>query len=606
MQKQRKFAKHNPLEYSRGMKKDPTWNLRLLYESPDDPQIEADMKEIEEMSADFARTYDTPEKKYLSDETTLHKALTIYEKLVSFLECKPALYCWFIKDTDSTNMKAVSMSQLISARQAKAVNKIIFFEVSLGTVSVNKQASLLKSKKLAHFKVFLKRIFDDAKHVLSVPEEKILNLKSLPGEQMWVDGNERLLNKRTVTWKGKKLALSEALQKIHDTPNSKERYKLDALVSAELKAGADFAEAEVNAVYTDKKINDELRGYKEPFDQTVEKYRNDPRVVEQLAKTVTEAFPIAHRFYKIKAKLLKLKKLKYADRKISIGTVKTKFPFDKSITYFKKSIDEIDPKYSVMMDAYLKNGQLDVPPRTGKTSGAYCASSYLNPTFVLLNHTGTFNSFSTLAHEMGHAFHGELSQSQGPIYSQYSTSLAETASTLFEAIAVDAVTETLPENEKIIALHDRVSDSIATVFRQIACFNFELELHNTLRTKGFVSKEEIAELHNKNMKAYLGPQFEMTPNDGFFFVTWSHIRRFFYVYSYAYGQLVSSALLRRYRENKGFWKSIEKFLSAGGKASPEEILMEIGVDVSTPEFWKEGLRAIEDDIVKLERLVKGK
>ena len=108
------------------------------------------------------------------------------------------------------------------------------------------------------------------------------------------------------------------------------------------------------------------------------------------------------------------------------------------------------------------------------------------------------------------------------------------------------------------------------------------------------------------MKAYLGPIFELTEDEGYFWVSWSHIRRFFYVYSYAYGQLVSKALLRRHRADPKFWKSIETFLSAGGKASPEEILVEIGIDVYSPKFWQEGLDEIKRDIVELEKLTKNK
>jgi oligoendopeptidase F len=207
---------------------------------------------------------------------------------------------------------------------------------------------------------------------------------------------------------------------------------------------------------------------------------------------------------------------------------------------------------------------------------------------------------------MGHAFHGELCQKQGTIYSSYSTSLAESASTLFETLAVEEVSETLSDKEKIIALHDRINDDIQTIFRQIACFNFEKDLHQAIRSKGYLTKEEIGWFHNKNMKAYLGPLYQFTENDGYFFVTWSHIRRFFYVYSYAYGQLVSKALVRRYRQDKKFWSKIEQYLSAGGKDSPENILKEIGLDVTKPEFWKEGLKELEENIIKLEKLVAKK
>lgn len=592
MQKTKKTSKNQ---------KAPVWNLKLLYKSPEDPQVEKDMQEIEKKCIDFAEKY--KDGKYLKDENILLQSLKDYDDLCAYIECKPRIYFYFLRDIESGNKKATQAMQLLNARMAKAGNLILFFEVELGKIPEADQQKYLKSDKLKYWKVLLERIFIDAKYTLSVAEEKIMNLKYLPADEMWTDTNERLMNKRSIVWKGKKLPLSAATQKIHEVMNPVERYKLDSLVAEQYKNLAEFTESEINAVYTNKKIDDELRGYKLPYESTVRSYRNDIKVVEQLVKTSTEAFPLAHRFFKIKSKILKLKKLKYADRKIGIGKITKKFTFQESAEILKKILSDIDPKYVDIFSEYLKQGQIDVPPRIGKTSGAYCFSTFRNPTFVLLNHTDTFDSFSTLAHEMGHAFHGELCQKQGPIYSNYSTALAESASTLFETLAVEAVSETLSDKEKIIALHDQINDDIQTIFRQIACFNFEKDLHEAIRSKGYLSKEEIGWFHNKNMKAYLGPLYQFTEDDGYFFVTWGHIRRFFYVYSYAYGQLVSKALVRRYKQDKKFWTKIEQYLSAGGKDSPENILKEIGLDVTKPGFWKEGLKEIEENIAKLEKLV---
>jgi oligoendopeptidase F len=252
----------------------------------------------------------------------------------------------------------------------------------------------------------------------------------------------------------------------------------------------------------------------------------------------------------------------------------------------------------------MEKGQIDFKPRQGKMGGGYCWGTYGNPTFVLLNHVDTFDSFKTFAHEMGHAFHGELSVGRGPIYSDYSTSLAETASTLFEQIAFEAIFEKLSDAEKIVALEQKLNSEMSTIFRQIACFNFEKEIHAGIKAKGFLSKEELAALHNKHMQLYLGDAIVMHPDDGYFFIAWSHLRRFFYVYSYAYGMLVSKALLRRYKKDRSFWKKIEEFLSAGGSDSPEQIIKSIGIDVSKPDFWQDGLREIEDDVARLEKLTR--
>lgn len=106
------------------------------------------------------------------------------------------------------------------------------------------------------------------------------------------------------------------------------------------------------------------------------------------------------------------------------------------------------------------------------------------------------------------------------------------------------------------------------------------------------------------MMSYLGPKFKLTEADGYFFVYWSHIRRFFYVYTYALGYLTSSALYKRYKKDKEFLNRIEQFLSAGGSKSPVDIFKEIGIDISSPTFFQEGLESIEEDIKLLEKLAK--
>jgi oligoendopeptidase F len=205
---------------------------------------------------------------------------------------------------------------------------------------------------------------------------------------------------------------------------------------------------------------------------------------------------------------------------------------------------------------------------------------------------------------MGHAIHAELSKAQPPIYRGHTISVAEVASTLFENFVFDEIFEKLSEKEKIVALHNKIEDDIQTIFRQIAVFNFENELHETIRDRGDMSKEDIAGLMNKHMKSYLGSAFKLQPDDGYFFVAWSHIRRFFYVYSYAYGQIVSRALYAKYKQNKNYLKKIEEFLKAGGSKSPEAIFRDIGIDTSDPKFFEAGLKNIETDIERLEKMLK--
>lgn len=586
------------------------WDLTLLYKSPIDPQIEKDMLKFEILHADFAKKYDLKEKRYLSDETALLEALTDYEKLSAEASAKPLYYFHYRQHMDSQDKMANEKTALFSARLAKAGNLLQFFNVSFGKISEKKQKEFLASKKLSRFKVILERAFADAKHLLSESEENIISLKRLPAYELWIQGNEKLLGSKFVIWpKGKgakEMPLTEAFGLIPSLEKSADRQALASLVKKELKENSAFAESELNAIVTDKKMEDDLRGYKNASDATIQSYRNDPDVVLALVDVVTKSFSISQRYYRLKAKIMGKKTLAYADRNAKIGKIGQKFSVSESVGILKKAFGDIDPKFAAILASYAEKGQIDWKPRQGKHGGGYCSSSYGNPTFVLLNHMDTFDSFKTLAHEMGHAFHGELSEGLGPIYSSYSISLAETASTLFEQIGFEAVFENLSDKEKIVALEQKLNDEMRTIFNQIAGFNYEKDIHAGIRAKGFLSAADLAALHVRNMGAYLGPAVAIEPDDGYLFVGWIHLRYFFYMYTYAYGMLVSKALLRRYKRDKSFWKKIEQFLSAGGKDSPENILRGIGIDVSKPDFWRDGLKEIEDEVAKLEKLTRKK
>lgn len=577
------------------------WELTLLYKNENDPQIEADLKATEAACDAFAKKY-TADRAFLNDARVLEKALLEYEKLNLLPDTKAYLYFAYRNSLDSRNDAIGARLNLISETLSKISNKILFFCIALSKIPEQKQADFLESEILKPYRYFLKRLFEQGKHTLSEAEEKILNLMELPAHSLWVRGNEKILGKQEIKWKGGKLPLSEALNKIHALP-TKDRRKLAHLVNTQLKSVSDFAEHEMNAVVTDKKINDELHGYKKPYDRTVHLYQNEPETVKGLVDTVTKHFPIAHRFFKLKAKLLGEKKLFYADRNAEIGKTGKKISWEETIAIVKKAFRTVHPDYEKVFIDLLHNGQIDVFPKLGKEGGAYCSSHQDLPTYVFLNHISNFDAVTTTAHEIGHAIHSHFARlGQRPLYRDCSFASAETASTLFENFVFDEIFPLLSPKEQIIALHDRISDSIQTIFRQIACFNFELELHNTIRKQGSLSKEQIALLLNKHMKAYLGPLFALTPDDGYNFVMWSHLRRFFYVYSYAFGKIISTALYEMYKENPANESKIRAFLSAGGSASPEDIFASIGIDIRKPEFFELGLKKIEADIIELERL----
>jgi oligoendopeptidase F len=579
------------------------WDFTDLYTSPNDPQLEKDVLNIEKAYVTFAKKY-AKDDSYLSDEKKLAQSIEEYTKL-SLIHEKPQWYLHNMQAVDTQSKLISEKVAQVEPRITKAVNQVLFFQIKLGKIPKDVQKKFLSSEVLKKYRYFLKLIFKNAEYNLTEAEEKILNLKSRTGYGLWVEGSSKLNSNLTVKFEGKEILLSEAFARIRTLPVKKRR-DLHNLAVAKLKENSFFAEWELNAIITDKKIEDELRGFKKPYSATVLGYQNDEKSVENLVKTITSNFSISQSFYKLKAKLLDLPSLEYADRAVGIGESGKKVSIDAAVEIVDTALLKADPTFSEIFRKMLKNGKIDMFPKKGKRGGAYCSGGINLPTSVLLNHTPDIDSVMTMAHEMGHALHYEYAKKNIPLYQHYTISAAEVASTFFENIIFEDILGKLSDKEKIFALHDRIQDYVSTVFRQIGCFNFELDLHTQIRKKGFLSKEEIAELHNKNMSAYLGKTVVMKENDGYMFVDWGHLRYFFYVYSYAYGILISRAMYEKYKVDKTYIEKVKQFMTAAGSMSPDDIFKSIGIDTTKPEFFEQGLQSIKKDIERLEKLTKKK
>ncbi|MBL1434408.1 hypothetical protein COB87_002490 [Candidatus Wolfebacteria bacterium] len=578
------------------------WDLeKLYYKSLTDPQIEKDVKEFESMQESFAKKY-TKDKTFLSDPKSLKKVLDYTEEEAKKGLIKPLFYLLLVRDLDAANTEALALEAKLSERYTKAGNKTLFFDVELGAVSKEQQEIFLKSSELAHYKYFLEQLFENAQFTLSEKEEKIMSLKSAGSSSKWADMVSTIQSKKMVSYSDGDLPLPEAIEKISTLPKEKRRELWKNIIST-FKGMGEMSAHEMNAIVSNHKINAELRGYKTPEEPTVRGNENKQEVIDGLAETVTKAFSLSHRFYAAKAKYMG-ETLMYEDKNIDIGKFSTEFPFEKSAALVKKSFGEINPLYADIFQDFLDKGKIDVYPNKGKGGGAFCAHHTGLPTVIMLNHIDNLRSLETLAHEMGHAIHSERSKTQSPMYEGYSAAVAETASTFFEEVIRDTLAKELPKKDQLLLLHNSIQGDISTIFRQITAYNFEKDLHKTVRKEGFVSEKDMSKMLSKHLRAQLGDAVTVSDHDGYFYVYWSHLRNFFYVYTYAYGQLVSKALFARYKKDPSYAEKIDIFLTRGGSASAEEIFEEIGLSFKDGAVFKEGLDALEKDIELFEKTIK--
>jgi oligoendopeptidase F len=577
------------------------WNLELLYKSLDDPQIDKDIKKSEEEIREFLKKW-KKNKEYRKDPKILKNLLDDYEDIASDTGILDKPYYYFIlkKELDLNNNDLKARLNKLNHKATKLRNEFIFFRTPLCKISKKKQDEFVNSQYLKKYKHYLENLFKVGKYLLTDKEEEIISLSSKTSFDNWVNMTEELLSKQTLTvidedLKNRKISYNEVVKYLNST-NKKVRDKDAKKFNRINKKYIEIAEYEINSILEGKQILDEKRGIKRPDLPRHISTDVDTEVIDTLVKVVTNNFDISRKFYKEKAKLLGQKTLGYYERNVPIGKVDKEFEFKNGLKIVQKVFSDIDKEFGDILTSFIDNKQIDAFPKANKTGGAYCIHVNRNlPTYILLNYNNKVNDVLTIAHECGHGIHSELVKEQNSLNTDYSLALAEVASTFFEDFALEEIVNTTNDKDFIKSLkHESMNQTISTIFRQIAFYNFEKELHTTFREKGYLSHEEISDIFVKHMKSYMGDAVDVDDSMRYGWIYVSHFRRFFYVYTYASGLLISKYLQNRVREDKEFINKFKDFLKAGSSKSVKDTFLDMGIDISKREFWEDGIASIKN------------
>lgn len=588
-----------------------TWDFSQFFSSDTDPSILTYKAEIQTHTTAFATTWQS-RTDYLKDPKILRQALDQYEAWTRNYGWGGNLTLYFFlrfqQEQSNPEVKAKYLQTEEFLQQQS--NEMRFFELNIAKVSVDVQKVFLQAEELKPYHHLLERLFAESKYLLGEKEEMIMTMKSTTAYGNWVDMLEGLLvrEERTVLDEDgtKQKKDFSSLLTMMNSQNKKVRDSAAKAFNDILSKYEDIAEAEINAVITDKKINDQIR--KVPRPDTTRHIADDmdTAVVDTLIETVAKRFDIPQRYYKIKAQLLGLPKLAYHERNIEYGSVDSKkYSWEESVALVGKVFEQLDPAFYKIFKRFLDEGRFDVFPRKGKGSGAFCFHHLISqPTYILLNHTGTLRDVLTIAHEVGHGINNELiKEKQHALYFGTPTSTAEVASTFFEDFVTEELMKTADTETKIALSMMKLNEEVSTIFRQIACYRFEQALHQQVREKGYLSKQAIGELFTEHMAAYMGPAVEQSPGAENWWIYWSHIRKYFYVYSYSSGLLISKNLQEQVRSDARNVEMVKTFLATGYARSPKETFAEMGIDVSSEQFWNQSLASIESDLQQLEEIV---
>lgn len=599
------------MKSSKKSKMKTDWDLKSLLKKENVVEVEKEKSLIKRENYKFINKW-KDRKDYLENEVILKEALDDYEKLNrNYGTSGNSGFYFYLKSyLDQNNPKIKASNNDLQDFSVKIGNDLQFFEHNIAKVSKENQNKFLAHSDLAEYRHFLEKLFLQSKYLLSDAEEKILNLKHQTSHANWVKMLSGFLSKEEMvilseSGKKEKKTFSEVFKAMNSN-NKKVRDSAFLATNYVLEKFVDVAENEINSVLANKKINDELRNMSRPdlarhIDDDIES-----EVVDALVSAVSDRFDIARKYYTLKAKLLGVKKLDYHERNVEYGRLDKKYSYDEAVSLANKVFGNIDEKFLEISQNMISKGEIDALPRKNKCSGAFCADNLIvQPTYILLNHTGSLEDVLIFTHEMGHAINSQLQkEKQNALNFGAPKSMAEVASTFMEDFVLDELAKEANDETRLALMMRKLNGDVGTIFRQVACYNFELELHKDFRKKGYLAKEDIGKLFQKHMASYMGSAVLQSEGSQNWWIYWGHIRSFFYVYSYASGLLIAKAMQASYSKDKAFIDKVKSFLSAGTSDSPKNIFLKMSIDISDKKFWEEGLSRIDSMLKETQKLAK--
>jgi oligoendopeptidase F len=579
------------------------WSLANLFPSADGPEIEKAFEELTRLVTEFEqiRPTLTPNLDKADFMAIIHR-LEAIRHLAGRLGSFSGL--WFTEDTQ--NQAAQSLMARVDQFMAELSNRILFF--NLWWKDLPDEAAARLSADAGDYRYWLEEIRHFKPHTLSEAEEKIINIKDVTGASALNTLYSTITNRYTfkieVGGEQKELTRGELMAFVRQPdPDLRARayqelyrvYAADAPILGQIYQTLvrDWRNEQVT-----------LRKYASPI--SARNLGNDipDEVVDTLLEVARKNAGVFQRFFRLKARLLGLERLRRYDVYAPVAASEKSYSFGEASQMVLDSFYQFAPRFSELARRVFKEDHLDSEVRKGKMGGAFCAtvSPDLTP-WVLVNYQGKASDVATIAHELGHAIHSMLAEGHSLFTQQASLPLAETASTFGEMMLVDRLlADEKDEGVRRDLLFRQIDDAYATILRQAYFAMFEKQAHDMI-VQG-ASVDELTEAYFKNLQDQFGDSVEVSDDFKYEWVSIPHIYGTpFYVYAYAFGQLLVLSLYQQFKaEGESFKPRYLKILEAGGSLSPIQILTTAGIDAYSADFWQGGFDVIAQRVAQLEAL----
>ncbi|WP_202813779.1 M3 family oligoendopeptidase [Defluviitalea phaphyphila] len=580
------------------------WSLKELYPSFDSDLFKNDMKKCFELITkinDWVKfNLDTVEGSVYKIETFLKMQIefgNIYSRLYEF--------AFLTLSVDAKNEQALQIIELLENKSTDLAEPLVKFKKWLSKFE-NLDTLISCSDLLKEHTFYLNEFIAETKYLLNEKEEVLIAKMKNTGSKAWEKLQEllssTLLVDINIDGEEKKLPLSIVRNMAYEKDASirKKAYE------AELKAYDKIAEssaAALNGIKGEVITESKIRGYSSPLEMTLIHSRMDQETLDAMFTAIKESLPSFRKYLRKKAEILGHKNgLPFFDLFAPLGEIEMKFTYEEAQNFIVKNFSKFSPSLGNFAKNAFEKQWIDAEPREGKRGGAFCSNIHsIKESRILSNFTGMFNDVTTLAHELGHGYHGECLKNETYLNSDYPMPIAETASIFAETIIINAALKEASQEEAFAILESDLMSSTQVIVDIYSRFLFEDEVFKR-RENHSLSVDELNQLMlDSQIKAY-GDGLDKNYLHPYMWICKPHYYSAdynYYNFPYAFGLLFSKGLYAIYLEKgKDFVPEFNNLLASTGKNNLVDVAKKMNIDLHSLDFWRNSLKLIEKDIEK--------
>lgn len=576
------------------------WDLTVFYKNFDDPEFKDDLarlpKEIDAFTAAIAAPAEDEVKKLVS--------LVHQEEALSNLFERLSLMIGLTLSVDANNKAAnAAMAPLMRAVMGSSLASNAFsrYLASLENLDAIIDADdELKARAFA-----LREATEDAKHQLPEALEKPVLKMQLSGGEAFSQLRDKLDATLLVDYDGKQIPLSavRALAYDGDADTRRRAYEAELASYKKIELPMSFC---LNNLKAEGETMAALKGYKGVLDMALAHSRMDEKTLEAMWTAIREALPELREYFKAKGRLLGHENgLPFYDLFAPVGQSTRTYTVEEARALLLDLFGKFCPEMGEMMRTAFDECWIDMYPREGKSGGAFCSGYYAkNISRVMTNFAGSASDVSTLAHELGHAFNNRMLHHKPIMMTETPMPLAETASTFNETLLISQLLKTATPEEELTLLDSCLTEQTQTMVDIYSRFLFEQKVVAAQADHALdvdELKETMLWAQEQSYGDGLDPEYRhpyMWACKSHYYSTGVH----FYNFPYAFGGLFARGLYARYeKEGEAFVPVYCDLLSRFGSDTIANVTASVGIDVTTPDFWRE---AVESVLVQVRRFVE--